>query len=136
MEDCIFCKIINGELPCHKIYEDENVISFLDLFPVNHGHTLVIPKRHAETIFDLTEKEAKEVMAVAWHLAKKLKTTTKASGLNLVQSNYAEAGQEVPHFHIHLIPRHHNDKFGIQWNRLQTNQGDLAKVAQEIISLP
>ena len=100
MTDCIFCKIINKEIPCHQIYEDDNFIAFLDIRPLNKGHTLIIPKKHYRWVWDVQEEYSQIVNKLANTLKKALKT-------DYVQS--VVMGDEVPHAHIHLIPRFEND---------------------------
>ncbi len=107
--DCIFCKIIAGEIPSAKVFEDENVLAFLDVKPEAKGHTLVIPKKHAENIFDIDEDSLKQVFSACQPLARKLKSAMKADGISLRQSNGAAAGQLIMHLHVHLIPRFDSD---------------------------
>ncbi|MDA8305635.1 MAG: HIT family protein [Deltaproteobacteria bacterium] len=105
MAGCIFCKIIRGESPCEKVYEDERVISFLDINPVSAGHTLVLPRKHFVTLFDIPEEDLKACTLACQKIAKAVLSATKASGLNLLENNYRAAGQLVDHVHFHLIPR-------------------------------
>ena len=111
--DCIFCKIVNGELPTAKVYEDDSQIAFLDIFPASRGHTLLIPKKHHENIFDAREEVAKAVYPTLSLLAKAVRTATGCDGINIVQNNNAAAGQVVFHSHIHLIPRYENDEIKV-----------------------
>jgi histidine triad (HIT) family protein len=105
MNNCIFCKIINKEIPIHKVYEDGNVLAFLDINPASPGHTLVIPKNHYANLEELPDPEAGLIMAVARKVGANLLSGLGAAGYNLIQSNGAAAGQEVLHFHLHVIPR-------------------------------
>jgi histidine triad (HIT) family protein len=107
--DCIFCKIINNELPCFKIYEDEDVLAFLDIHPVSEGHTLVIPKKHFENIFEIDKDYLQKIIIVAKNIAQKVIQTNIGEGVNLFQSNGVVAEQVVPHFHLHIIPRRQGD---------------------------
>ncbi len=132
MPDCIFCQIIKGQLPCAKIYEDERVISFLDINPVNPGHTLVIPKAHYKTIFELPEEELTACMKVAQKLARAVFKATDAAGLNFIQNNLRPAGQHVDHIHFHLIPRYPQDNFFTSWPGKPYQQGELEKIAKMI----
>ncbi|MBS3067756.1 HIT family protein [Candidatus Micrarchaeota archaeon] len=109
MTDCIFCKIIKSEIPSSKVYEDEHTLAFLDINPVTKGHTLVIPKQHCTDIFDMKEEDAKAVMATAKKVASAVFHGLNASGVNLLNSNKKAAGQEVFHYHMHIIPRYEND---------------------------
>jgi len=108
--DCIFCKIIEGEIPCSKVYEDALFIAFLDIRPVHKGHVLIVPKRHFVNLFDTPDMEAEAIYKVARGIAKAVKEATDCDGINIVQNNGAAAGQEVFHSHLHVIPRYDNDK--------------------------
>ncbi|CAI3279832.1 HIT family protein [Enterococcus cecorum] len=106
MEDCIFCKIINGEIPSYKIYEDEVVYAFLDITQVTPGHTLVVPKKHAKDIFEYDEELASQVFTRIPKIARTLeKAYPDMQGLNIINNNREVAYQSVFHSHIHLIPR-------------------------------
>lgn len=107
--DCIFCKIVAGQVPSFKVYEDENVFAFLDIHPFSKGHTLVVPKRHAENIFDIASSDLEKVITVGKEIAERLKTRLGADGVRLSQSNGKVAGQEVMHFHLHVISRYRDD---------------------------
>ncbi len=104
--NCIFCKIINNEIPSYKIYEDELVIAFLDISQATKGHTLVVCKEHYETLFDIPEKTFLHLMNIVKKLAKDIYEKTDANGINILQNNYLAAGQTVHHFHVHIIPRY------------------------------
>ena len=106
--DCIFCKIIDGEIPSYKIYEDENVLAFLDITQGTKGHTLVIPKKHVKNVYELDEDIATKVFKVVPKIANALKKAFNPIGLNIVNNN-DQPLQSVFHFHIHLIPRYEND---------------------------
>ena len=109
MSDCIFCKIVNGEIPAAKVFENEHVMAFLDISQVTKGHTLVIPKVHKENLFELTPDIAKNLFESVPAIANALKEEYKPLGLNLVNNNGEQAGQTVYHFHMHLIPRYAGD---------------------------
>ena len=109
LSDCLFCKIINGEIPCFKIYEDENFLAILDRFPAAMGTVLILTKNHAPSIFDLSEKEAAALMPLAKKIAEKIQSALNPDGINILQNNGAPAGQEIFHYHMHIIPRHKND---------------------------
>jgi histidine triad (HIT) family protein len=102
---CLFCKIASGEIPSKKVYEDANVIAFLDINPRNPGHTLVIPKKHFVTLLDMPEREVGKLFESTRIVAMAVKNGTNADGLSLVQLNGKAAGQVVTHVHVHLIPR-------------------------------
>ncbi len=106
--DCIFCKIINREIPSYKVYEDENVLAFLDITQGTKGHTLVIPKKHVKNIYDLDDSTAKNVFSVVIKLSKAIKETFNPIGLNIVNNN-DQPLQSVFHFHMHIIPRYKDD---------------------------
>jgi histidine triad (HIT) family protein len=116
MSDCIFCKIVNGEIPSAKVFENEHVFAFLDLSQVTKGHTLVIPKVHKENIFELTPEIASKVFEVVPQIANSIKKQFHPEGLNLLNNNGALAGQSVFHYHMHIIPRYgKGDGFGAVW---------------------
>ena len=108
--NCIFCKIVDGELPSNKIYEDDCFYVMLDKFPQQLGHTLILPKRHAVQVFDLNEGEARRLISLTQKIGVALREVVGFSGLKLVQNNGADAGQEVFHFHLHLIPMYEQEK--------------------------
>lgn len=106
---CIFCKILNGDIPSNKVFENDNFIAILDAFPANEGHTLVIPKKHFENIFEIDEETLKEGYAIAKRIASSIKKSLNIENINILQNNGVLAGQTVNHFHIHVIPRLEND---------------------------
>ncbi len=108
-DDCIFCKLANGDIPTNVIYEDEDFTCILDADPATKGHTLILPKNHADCLYDLDENSATKALLVAQKLAKNAKEKLGCAGVNIVQNNEAAAGQTVPHFHIHVIPRYNDD---------------------------
>ncbi|WP_153124767.1 HIT family protein [Peribacillus tepidiphilus] len=116
MSDCIFCKIINGDIPSAKVFENEHVLAFLDIGQVTKGHTLVIPKIHKENIYELTPEIAKNIFEVVPQIANSIKKEFNPIGLNLINNNGEKAGQSVFHFHLHLVPRYgEGDGFGVVW---------------------
>ena len=106
--DCIFCKIINNEIPSYTIYEDDNVLAFLDITQGTKGHTLIVPKNHVKNVYELDELTASNVFSVIPKIANALKLAFNPIGLNIVNNNDKPL-QSVFHFHIHLIPRYEND---------------------------
>ena len=110
---CVFCKILNGEIPGSKIYENEYCIAILDISQTTKGHTLVIPKRHVENIFDLNSEESKAIMDACVYVANKLKEKLGVENINLLNNSGTLAGQVVMHFHMHIIPRYENDEFKV-----------------------
>lgn len=111
--DCIFCKIVKGEIPSYKVFENDDVYAFLDISQGTKGHTLVIPKAHDATIYDLSESAAKTVFSVVPRLSNALKKAFNPIGLNII-SNNEQPHQTVHHFHIHLIPRYENDTIKLE----------------------
>jgi histidine triad (HIT) family protein len=108
MSDSIFGKILRGEIPCHKVYEDERVLAFLDIFPLSEGHTLVIPKHAVETLDRLPDEDAAAIGRVLPRIARAVMAATGATAYNVLQNNGAEAHQAVFHVHFHIIPRFSN----------------------------
>ena len=115
MENCIFCKIANGEIPSATLYEDDDFRVILDLGPASKGHALILPKTHAANIYEISDEMAAKAMVLAKKMASKLTEVLNCDGFNIVQNNGEAAGQTVFHFHMHLIPRYKNDGVGIQW---------------------
>ena len=115
MENCIFCKIANGEIPAATLYEDENFRVILDLGPASKGHALILPKSHAANIYELSDEMAAKAMILAKKMATAMTAALKCDGFNIVQNNGEVAGQTVFHFHMHLIPRYNGDQAGITW---------------------
>lgn len=109
VKDCVFCKIVAGQLPCSNVFEDELILAFLDIAPLNPGHTLIIPKEHHTSITTLPVDVAAHMMEVAPRIACAMMRATEADGFNLMLSNGACAGQVVPHVHLHVVPRFPDD---------------------------
>lgn len=128
MDNCIFCKIANGEIPSKSIYEDDEFKVILDLGPATKGHALILPKAHAADLFELPEETAANAMVLAKKLGKQMKENLHADGLNLVQNNGEAAGQTVKHFHLHLIPRYKDDGQHILWNPREASQEELEEI--------
>lgn len=121
MSDCIFCKIVNGEIPSAKVFENEHVLAFLDITQVTKGHTLVIPKIHKENLFELTPEIARNLFEVVPAIANALKKEFEPIGLNTLNNNGEHAGQSVFHYHMHLLPRYGKaDGFGAVWKSNQS----------------
>lgn len=115
MENCIFCRIANGEIPAATLYEDEDFRVILDLDPASKGHALILPKTHAANIYELPDELAGKAMILAKKMAGKMTAALKCDGFNIVQNNGETAGQTVFHFHMHLIPRYQGDGVGLTW---------------------
>ena len=129
--DCIFCKIVNGEIPSEKLYDDENVFAFLDIAPVNKGHALVIPKKHYETIFDVPDDELQKLAVAVKKVASAVKKAVNAEGVSIAMSNYKAAGQVVPHAHFHIMPRFENDGLKL-WPQGKYEEGEMKQFGEKI----
>ena len=116
MDDCIFCRIARGEIPCAKVFEDDETLAFMDLGPIVKGHVLVVPKTHYATLADVPEETLARVHATVKRVAAAQTKALGAQGVNVLQNNGAAAGQEVPHLHVHVIPRFENDGHRWNWN--------------------
>ena len=129
--NCIFCKIVAGQVPCTKLYEDEDVLAFLDINPVTYGHTLVISKEHYSTFLSTPKAIMNKVMNVAQRIGQVQIEQLGAKGVNILINSYEAAGQVVPHFHVHVIPRYTaKDRFRLEFKDLK--DVNLPKVAEEI----
>lgn len=131
MEDCIFCKIINGELPCSKLYEDETTLAFLDIKPVSDGHALVVSKEHYEDIFDVPETVLCQISNTLKKVSEAVLKGVEAHGISIGQSNRAAAGQVVPHMHFHIMPRFDNDGLKL-WPQHDYEEGRIEEVQKKI----
>ena len=131
--DCIFCKIAAGEIPSKTIYEDDLFRVILDLGPATKGHALILPKDHADNLFELPDDTAGKVLVLAKKLATQMKEKLDCDGLNLVQNNGEEAGQTVKHFHMHMIPRYKNDGQRIGWKPGEPTQDELESIKNQMI---
>ncbi|MCR5344704.1 MAG: HIT family protein [Lachnospiraceae bacterium] len=127
MSDCIFCKLANGEIPTRKIYEDDLFTVFMDAGPVTRGHSLIVPKRHADNLYSLPDEEASKIMILAKKLATHMTEKLHADGFNIMQNNGEVAGQSVFHYHLHLIPRYKNDghEGRVSWPTLSLSDEEL-----------
>lgn len=131
-EDCIFCKIANGEIPSTTIYENEEFRVFFDINPASKGHCLIVPKEHHSNIFDIDGETAGRLFSLATVVARSLKKELNCEGMNIVQNNGEIAGQTVFHFHLHLIPRYTGDTVNVGWQPGQADLEELAKLAQAV----
>lgn len=133
MSDCIFCKIINGEIPSSKVYEDDNVLAFLDISQTTKGHTLVIPKTHVRNLLEMTDTTASTLFSRVPNIARALQKATGASGMNIINNNEEIAGQTVFHAHIHLVPRYGvDDGIKIEYTTHEPDFDALAQLANQI----
>ncbi|KSW12051.1 diadenosine tetraphosphate hydrolase [Pyrodictium occultum] len=131
-EDCVFCKIIRGELPSAKVYEDENVVAFLDIYPINPGHTLVVPKRHVERLEQLSDEEAAALIRVVKKLAPRIVEAVGAQGYNVVANNGRAAGQVIFHVHFHIVPRFEGDGCQMDCSRSKPSMEELREIGEKI----
>lgn len=132
MDDCIFCKIIKGDIPADVVYRDERFLAFLDIRPINRGHVLVIPLVHAERLTDLPDDLLAAELPLARRIASAVLEVTGATDFNLFNTNGVEAGQEVFHHHIHIIPRHAGDGLTFTLNPVSYNEGEASELAGRI----
>jgi len=132
--ECTFCQIIKKEKQAYFVYEDEQCAAFLDAYPVNEGHTLVVPKKHYENIYDIPEGTLAHIMKVSKKLAMDYQKIFHSIGLNIIQSNGSAAKQTVFHFHLHLIPRYQNDGLALFRHHFARTDHDLANTHQKITS--
>ncbi len=130
--DCIFCKIANGEIPSNTLYEDERFRVILDLGPATKGHSLILPKDHAANLYELPDDIASSVLIVARNMAAQMSQKLDCDGFNLVQNNGKVAGQTVNHFHMHLIPRYLSDGQNINWITSEPSAKELEEVKRQI----
>lgn len=131
-DDCIFCKLANGDIPTNTVYEDEDFRIILDLAPATRGHALILPKEHAANLYELSDETAGKVLVLAKRMALIMKEKLLCDGLNLVQNNGEAAGQTVSHFHLHLIPRYVNDGQTINWMPGEATPEELEAVRKEL----
>jgi len=132
MSETVFSKILRGELPCHKVLEDDHVLAFLDVYPLSLGHTLVIPKEPAVTLDALSDESAAAIGRVLPRVCRAVIAATGASAYNLLQNNGAAAHQAVMHVHFHIIPKHGSDGLGIEWKSGKLVDG--AALAAKIVA--
>lgn len=132
MTDCLFCKIIAGEIPSTKVYEDNTVLAFLDIHPVNIGHTLVIPKAHHANLYETPDALLAHMMTIVKKLSIAIKSALNADGINIEMNNDSIAGQIIFHTHIHIIPRFSSDGF-VHWRGARGyNEGEITEVGEKI----
>lgn len=130
--NCVFCKIINNEIPSNVVYEDENFKVILDNAPAAKGHAILLPKKHFSNIYEMDSETADKVFPVVRKVAKAMRKVLNCSGLNLLQNNGEIAGQTVFHFHLHFIPRYMDDGVVFRWKSVGYQEGEAADIAKEI----
>ena len=131
-EDCIFCKVLSGDIPSERVYEDEHTIAVMDINPWTRGHAVVIARQHAADLFEIEEDELAHVAVAAKRLAAKMSDTLDCDGINLLQSNGLAAWQTIFHLHIHVIPRYDDDPLELPTRPQQAEPEQLAGVAEAI----
>lgn len=127
-ENCIFCKIANGEIPSATLYEDDDFRVILDLGPASKGHALILPKEHYPNLYELPDEVAEKVIKLAKKMVTRMTKALGCDGFNVVQNNGTAAGQTVFHFHMHLIPRYENDNAGFGWNIGELSDADKEEI--------
>ena len=133
--ECLFCKIVSGDIPAEKIYEDENTLAFLDINPVNPGHVLVIPKAHAENLDDISESDYLSVQKTVKFLAPKIAKAVSACGYNIGQNNKSCSGQVVMHLHVHIMPRFEDDGYELWHGKAYASDDVMQEIVNKIKSL-
>ena len=134
-ENCIFCKLANGDIPTNSVYEDEYLRAIIDASPANKGHIIILPKSHAASIFELEDIYVEKAFVLAKRIAVALKKYFNCDGINILQNNEEAAGQTVFHFHVHIIPRYKHDNCKLTWIPGKYDEGEAAKLAEEISAL-
>ena len=132
MQDCIFCKIVEGKIPSTKIYEDDLTVSFLDIMPANKGHCLVVSKNHAPNLIEMNEKDLNGIMNAAKKIAKAMSLGLGNASYNIVMNNGKDAGQIVNHAHVHIIPRFSKDRLRIKWSHLKYEGDEMKEFSEKI----
>ena len=130
--NCIFCKIANGEIPSRTLYEDERFRVILDLGPATRGHALVLPKEHFADVYEIPEEWAAGAMKVGKQMALRMRERLHTDGANLIQNNKEAAGQTVPHFHLHVIPRYRGDGQHMLWKPQKATDAQLDEIMKEM----
>jgi histidine triad (HIT) family protein len=130
--DCIFCKIVAGELPAEIVDEDERTVAFMDISPATRGHALVIPRGHATDLLSVPPEDLEAVMRGAQRLAHRMNDALGADGINLLNSCGSAAWQTVFHFHVHVIPRYEDDPLKLPWTPAEGDMDEIKKTAEEL----
>ena len=131
-QDCLFCKIVRGDIPSKKVYENDDTLAILDINPASEGHVLVMPKKHSETIFDSDEEDLKATISTVKLIADKIKDTLNPDGLNVIQNNGEHAGQVIAHTHFHVVPRYKDDKIIIGFPRDPIDEAKLNEILNKL----
>ena len=130
--DCVFCKMIAGEIPCFKLHEDDDTLAFMDINPASEGHALVIPKEHSADVHGISDAAISSTVVTAKKIASAIEKTLNPGGLNLVQCNGPAAAQSVLHFHMHVLPRKEGDELKLNWGLQPGDMNAIGKLAERI----
>lgn len=130
--DCIFCKIMKGEIPSTCVYEDENFKAIMDIAPAAKGHVILVSKKHFANLFEMDDETAKELMPVIRKVGTAVKKALQCDGLNVLQNNGVAAGQTIFHYHVHFVPRLDNDNVNLEWEHLSYTEGEAQAYADKI----
>ncbi len=131
-DDCVFCKIVAGELPAFVVDQDEQTLTFMDIAPATRGHALVIPKQHATDLWEIEPDQLALVAAAAQRQARRVRDRLGAAGVNLINSCGSQAWQTVFHFHVHVIPRYPGDPLRLPWTPVPGDMEEISAVAREL----
>ena len=132
MEGCIFCKLVKGEIPSSKVYEDDKILGFMDISPSTRGHVLVIPKEHYEILLDIPDDELSNLIIVVKKLSKAVEKGSNADGFIVSMNNRKPGGQAVPHAHFHIIPRYKDDGLKF-WSKIEYKEGEMEGYKAKIV---
>ena len=132
MENCVFCNIASKKISSSVVYEDKNVLAFLDIMPANKGHCLIIPKNHCENITEMNSKDMSAMMEASKKVAKAVSLACGSSSFNLVMNNGKDSGQIVMHAHMHVIPRFEKDRLRIKWSHKRYELNEMSEFAEKI----
>ncbi|HEV3310511.1 MAG TPA: HIT family protein [Chloroflexota bacterium] len=130
--DCVFCKIVAGQMPCFKLLEDDNALAIMDIYPANDGHCLVLTKEHYPTLFDISDEAFAAVSRSIIRVARAVNQALSPVGLNLIQANGPGAQQSVRHFHVHVLPRKLGDQLKLNWGVKPGDSETIAALAEKI----
>jgi histidine triad (HIT) family protein len=130
--DCVFCKIVAGQMPCFKLLEDDNTLAIMDIYPANDGHCLILAKEHYPTLFDISDEAFAAVSRSVIKVARAVNLALSPVGLNLVQANGPGAQQSVRHFHVHVLPRKRGDQLKLNWGAKPGDGETIAALAEKI----
>ena len=132
--DCVFCKIVAGDIPCFKLFEDAETLAFMDINPFNPGHCLAIPKSHFADLYTMPPTALAATTRTAAQLAQAVNQAIQPDGLNLIQANGPAAGQSVFHFHFHIFPRRAGDDANLNWGQVAGNIDEIGQLAKKIVA--